>query len=244
MNDNATQTSLIVEAQNLRKSYPVAGGGNLLVLSGLDLEVRQAETVAITGESGSGKSTILSLLGGLEVPTAGSLRVGNTDLSTAQESELAEFRSHGVGIVFQHFHLMRSLSALENVALPLELREGRLRKGEQLRALTADSRSARERAQEVLAQVGLEARSSHLPTQLSGGECQRVALARALVTNPDLLLADEPTGNLDERTGAVISDLLFDLVAARGATLILVTHSRALAARCARTLTLSNGRLT
>jgi putative ABC transport system ATP-binding protein len=220
-------TRLVVDATGLSKEY-VTAAGPLRVLSDVDLSVERGETLAVTGESGSGKSTLLALLAGLDAPTAGRLAVAGRDLVAAGESDLADFRAHAVGIVFQHFHLMRSLTALENVALPLELR---------------GDVDARERARVALETVGLADRAGHFPAQLSGGESQRVALARAVVIEPELLLADEPTGNLDERTGAVIADLLFDMVDRCGTTLILVTHSRDLASRCRRSLLLHAGRL-
>lgn len=218
---------LVVDASGLSKHY-ATGAGLLRVLSDVDLSVGRSETVAVTGESGSGKSTLLALLAGLDAPSAGRLAVAGYDLVTAGESELADFRARSVGIVFQHFHLMRSLTALENVALPLELR---------------GDVDATERARVALETVGLVDRAGHFPAQLSGGESQRVALARAVVIEPELLLADEPTGNLDERTGTVIADLLFDLVDRCGTTLILVTHSPDLASRCRRSLLLNAGRL-
>jgi len=217
----------LVRTVGLRKDYETAAGP-LPVLRGVDLDVEAGETVAITGESGCGKSTLLGLLAGLDTPSAGTLTVAGRDLATADESALADFRSRTVGIVFQHFHLLASLSAIENVALPLELRDGHDRD---------------HRARAALAAVGLAARHDHFPAQLSGGERQRVAIARAIVTDPALLLADEPTGNLDERSGAAIADLLFDLVTTRGTTLVLVTHNPALAARCGRRLALHDGLL-
>ncbi|HYC00951.1 MAG TPA: ABC transporter ATP-binding protein [Candidatus Limnocylindrales bacterium] len=218
----------VVRAAALHKSYPGAAGA-IEVLRGIDLEVARGQTLAVAGESGSGKSTLLALLAGLDVPTAGELEVAGVRIASAPEHALADFRARTVGIIFQHFHLIRSLTAIENVRLPLELRDG----------ADADGRAAR-----ALAAVGLDHRRDHFPAQLSGGECQRVAIARALVTEPALLLADEPTGNLDERTGRQVADLLFELVEAAGATLVLVTHSAALAARCSRSLLLHDGVLT
>ena len=222
------EVSPVVDGRGLCKRFDTAAGG-LEVLRGVDLQVAAGETVAITGESGSGKSTLLSLLAGLDVPSAGTLTVDGIDLASAAEAELAEFRARRIGIVFQHFHLVRSFSALENVRLPIELRDGNDDEG---------------RAERALAAVGLGERHEHLPGELSGGECQRVAIARALVSEPALLLADEPTGNLDERTGAAVSDLLFELVDTSATTLVLVTHNAALAARCSRRVTLAGGRLT
>ncbi len=221
----SVRPAVVVRASGLRKTFPTAAGP-LEVLRGVDLEVERGESVSIAGESGSGKSTLLALLAGLDAPTAGSLDVAGIDLAAAGEADLADFRARTVGIVFQHFHLIRSLTALENVRLPLELRDGADRE---------------RRAEDVLASVGLAARAGHFPAQLSGGERQRVAIARALVTEPELLLADEPTGNLDERTGESVIELLFDLAARSATTLVLVTHSAALAARCARSLVLHEG---
>jgi putative ABC transport system ATP-binding protein len=223
----ADESNPLVAANGLSKVYSTAAGP-LRVLSDIDLMVAAGETLAVTGESGCGKSTLLALLAGLDAPSAGRLTVAGRDLVAAGEAELADFRAREVGIVFQHFHLMRSLTALENVALPLELR---------------GDDAAHERAYAALDTVGLANRAGHFPAQLSGGESQRVALARALVAEPQLLLADEPTGNLDERTGEIVADLLFELVGRRGATLVLVTHSRELASRCGRSLRLHSGRL-
>ena len=217
----------VVDAAGLSKEYATAAGP-LRVLDDVSLNVECGDTIAVTGESGSGKSTLLALLAGLDAPSSGRLSVAGRDLVAAGEAELADFRARTVGIVFQHFHLMRSLTALENVALPLELR---------------GDVDATERARSALETVGLVDRAEHFPAQLSGGESQRVALARALVIEPALLLADEPTGNLDERTGAIIADLLFDLVDRCDTTLILVTHSRELASRCRRSLLLHAGHL-
>jgi putative ABC transport system ATP-binding protein len=218
---------VVVRATGVHKNFETAAG-TLPVLRGIDLEVRRGESVSIAGESGSGKSTLLALLAGLDVAGSGSLQVGGIDLAASSEHELADFRSRTIGIVFQHFHLIRSLTALENVRLPLELRDGDDRDG---------------RAEKALEAVGLGRRFDHFPAQLSGGERQRVAIARALVAEPALLLADEPTGNLDEKTGRAVIDLLFELVTRTSTTLVLVTHSAALAARCSRSLLLVEGRL-
>jgi putative ABC transport system ATP-binding protein len=185
--------------------------------------VRAGETLAIVGASGAGKSTLLALLAGLDSPSTGSVSIAGTDLTTLDEDGRARIRGRHVGFVFQSFHLIPSLTAIENVMLPLEL--GR----------RADARQA---AGEALTQVGLGARATHYPKQLSGGEQQRVAIARAFVTHPALLFADEPTGNLDTVTGGRITDLLFDLNRRLGSTLILVTHDRTLAQRCGRVLEL------
>ncbi|MEM7413154.1 MAG: ABC transporter ATP-binding protein [Myxococcota bacterium] len=218
---------MILSVDRVRKEF-TSPAGTIEVLRGVDLSVQAGETVAIVGESGSGKSTLLSLLAGLDVPTQGEVRVDGENLAALGEADLARFRARKLGIVFQQFHLMSGLSALENVSLPLELQ---------------GVAEATQRAGEVLEQVGLGHRADHLPSRLSGGECQRVAIARALVVEPSLLLADEPSGSLDAKTGAAIDRLLFDLVERRGATLVLVTHSDRLAAACDRCLRLVDGKL-
>ena len=218
---------MILEVDGVHKAF-ASPAGAIEVLRGVDLRVAGGETVAIVGESGSGKSTLLSLLAGLDVPTRGSVRLDGADLGALSEAELARFRARRIGIVFQQFHLMSGLTALENVSLPLELQ---------------GAPDAEARAREVLEQVGLTQRAQHLPSRLSGGECQRVAIARALVVEPALLLADEPSGSLDAATGAAVDRLLFELVERRGATLVLVTHSDRLAAACNRCLKLVDGAL-
>ncbi len=202
--------------------------GRLDVLSGVDLEIDDGETVAIVGPSGSGKTTLLVLLAGLELPVEGSVRLDGRTLGEFDEDRLADLRRDRIGIVFQSFHLVPSLTALGNVALPLEI---------------AGAEDSRARAQAMLERVGLAERADHYPMQLSGGEQQRVAIARALVHAPKLLLADEPTGNLDLRTGEKIIDLLFDLNADSGSTLVLVTHDEAIARRCQRVVRLHQGKL-
>lgn len=202
--------------------------GTLTILDGVDLAVRSGETVAIVGASGAGKSTLLALLAGLDEPTSGEVWLAGSELSALDEDGRAAARARSVGFVFQSFHLMPSLTALENVMLPLEL---------------AGRRDAREAARDVLEKVGLAGRVGHYPRQLSGGEQQRVAIARAFVTQPSVLFADEPTGNLDTATGGRIIDLLFELNAATGATLVLVTHDRGLAERCDRVIEIEAGRL-
>ena len=200
----------------------------LAILSGVSLAIARGETVAVMGASGAGKSTLLALLAGLDEPTAGEVRLAGKDLTRLDEDGRAAVRAGHVGFVFQSFHLVPSLTALENVMLPLEL------------AGRGDARAA---ALEVLARVGLAERVGHYPRQLSGGEQQRVAIARAFVTRPDVLFADEPTGNLDAATGERIMELLFGLNAETGTTLVLVTHDRALAARCGRVIRLDAGRV-
>jgi len=202
--------------------------GTLAILSGVSLAIARGETVAVMGASGAGKSTLLALLAGLDEPTTGQVRLADCELTALDEDGRAAVRARHVGFVFQSFHLVPSLTAVENVMLPLEL------------AGRGDARGA---ALEVLGRVGLAERVGHYPRQLSGGEQQRVAIARAFVTRPDVLFADEPTGNLDAATGERIMDLLFGLNAETGATLVLVTHDRTLAARCGRVIRLDAGRV-
>lgn len=208
--------------------------GPLTILEDIGFDIARGDTVAIVGASGSGKSTLLALMAGLDTPTAGNVLIDGKPMSTLDEDGRARVRGEQIGFVFQNFQLLPSLTALENVMLPLELRV--LRRAQ-------DERSIELKATDILQQVGLGARLDHYPRQLSGGEQQRVALARAFVTRPSLLFADEPTGNLDTRTGQAIIELLFDLNAAAGTTLVLVTHDEHLAVRCARTLRLDGGRL-
>ncbi|MGC1388162.1 MAG: ABC transporter ATP-binding protein [Steroidobacteraceae bacterium] len=217
---------IVLEARNLSKTVP-SPEGPLTILADVSLSVRNGETLAIIGASGAGKSTLLALLAGLDSPSAGRVLIAGADLSELDEDGRAAVRGRHVGFVFQSFHLIPSLTALENVMLPLELR-GR--------------GDAPETASQALAQVGLTARRAHYPKQLSGGEQQRVAIARAYVTHPDVLFADEPTGNLDTHTGQRITDLLFELNRSTGSTLVLVTHDRDLASRCGRILELDAGR--
>lgn len=202
--------------------------GRLAILTDVSLEVKGGESLAILGVSGSGKSTLLGLLAGLDVPSRGQVHWNGQDIFALNEDARAALRGRLAGFVFQSFHLLPALTALENVMLPLEL---------------AGAANARSRAQTILERVGLGARLAHYPRQLSGGEQQRVAIARAFVTEPAILFADEPTGNLDSATGARVIELLFDLNRERGTTLVLVTHDPALAGRCARRLVLDGGRL-
>ena len=203
--------------------------GPVEILRGVDMEVGQGERVGIVGPSGSGKSSLLMGAAGLERATAGTVEVLRRDLSALDEDGLAALRRDHIGIVFQSFHLIPTMTALENVATPLEL---------------AGRADAFDRAADMLGQVGLAQRERHYPAQLSGGEQQRVALARALAPGPDLLFADEPTGNLDARTGGAVIELLFGLADAEDATLVLVTHDPELARRCSRVLTMADGRIT
>ncbi len=198
------------------------------ILNGVSLQIEAGERVGLVGPSGSGKSSLMMLIGGLERPTSGHIRVAGQDLSTLDEDGLARFRRDNVGIVFQNFHLVPTMTALENVALPAEF---------------AGRDDAFDRAAEGLRAVGLAHRLEHYPGQLSGGEQQRVALARALVARPRLVLADEPTGNLDGETGRQVIALLFDLARRHGTTLILITHDHALAESCDRIVRLTDGRI-
>ncbi|SHM81625.1 ABC transporter ATP-binding protein [Phytopseudomonas punonensis] len=220
-------SSSILSAQNLNKVVSSAEG-ELIILHDLSLELEKGGSLAIVGSSGSGKSTLLGLLAGLDLPSNGRILLAGNDLGSLDEDARARVRAEHVGFVFQSFQLLDSLNALENVMLPLEL-EGRS--------------DARQRATELLERVGLGARLTHTPRQLSGGEQQRVAIARAFAAEPDVLFADEPTGNLDTHTGERISDLLFELNEERGATLVLVTHDERLAARCQRIIRLEAGHL-
>jgi putative ABC transport system ATP-binding protein len=202
------------------------GAARVHILRSVSLTIARGEAVGVVGASGSGKSTLLMIMAGLERPDKGEVKIEGVRLGALSEDALARFRGARVGIVFQSFHLIPTMTALENVAAPLEL---------------AGAPDAAERARDELDQVGLADRISHYPAQLSGGEQQRVALARALCPRPSLMIADEPTGNLDEATGRGITDLLFDLQTRRGATLALVTHDPALAARCDRIVRMRSG---
>jgi putative ABC transport system ATP-binding protein len=217
--------ALQADALGKRVALP---SGDLVILDGVSFQIRKGDSVAIVGASGSGKSTLLSLLAGLDTPSSGAVVLEGEALSQLDEDGRARVRGEKVGFVFQSFQLLPSLTALENVMLPLELR---------------GDVDAQSRARGILRQVGLDERLDHYPRQLSGGEQQRVAVARAFVTEPSLLFADEPTGNLDTRTGQAIIELLFDLNTRAGTTLVLVTHDEHLAERCHRTLRLDSGRL-
>ena len=223
----ATPGSPLIQALNL--SFQVrAQAGEINILRGVDLAVGTGEAVGIVGPSGSGKTSLLMLLAGLDRPTGGTLSVAGHDLTRMNEDQLAVFRREQVGIVFQAFHLVPTMTALENVAVPLEF---------------AGRGDAFDRAEAALRSVGLGHRLTHYPGQLSGGEQQRVALARAFVAEPKLLLADEPTGNLDRGTGGHVMDLLFGLREQFGTTLLLITHDPLLAARCERQVRIEDGRI-
>ncbi|MBW7875843.1 MAG: ABC transporter ATP-binding protein [Candidatus Cloacimonetes bacterium] len=213
---------------NLSRSFKLQDGSDLKILSDLNLSSSSGESIAIIGPSGSGKTTLLSLIAGLERPTSGQVIVDSLDLNQMSEKKLARFRSSRIGIVFQQFHLMPHLNALENVCLPLWLQKNP--EAENLARASLDS-------------VGMSHRTSHHPWQLSGGECQRVAIARAIVTSPALILADEPTGNLDPENAKAISDLLLNLSRVKNISLVIVTHSISLANRCDKKLQLAHGKL-
>lgn len=220
----------LLEVRSLAKAYPSADGTPLEVLRSVDLDVEQAEVVAVVGESGTGKSTLLHLLGALDRPDAGTVVFRGRDVHGRSDRELARFRNESVGFVFQFHHLLPEFTALENVLMPA-LVAGRT------------AREARGRAAELLERLGLTGRSAHRPSQLSGGEQQRVAVARALVTQPSLLLADEPTGDLDETTADALHLLLRDMHREFGLTAILATHNPRLADQCDRVLRVEGGRL-
>ena len=225
--DVAPPATPILRVESLRKRVSLPSG-ELVILDGIEFDIAGGDSVAVVGASGSGKSTLLSLLAGLDAPSRGSVTLAGAPMSTLDEDGRARIRGEHVGFVFQSFQLLPSLTALENVMLPLELR---------------GDRDAEGPAKAILGQVGLGERLDHYPRQLSGGEQQRVALARAFVTAPSLLLADEPTGNLDSRTGQGIIELLFDMNRQAGTTIVLVTHDEHLASRCRRQLRLDGGRL-
>lgn len=223
----------MIAIRDLTMTYrPIASAGSAAepveVLKQLDLDIAAGESAAVIGPSGSGKTTLLLLLAGLERPSSGRIELAGTDIASLSADEMADLRREKLGIVFQSFHLIPSLTARGNVSLPLEI---------------GGDADADEKARAMLKQVGLAHRTDHYPTQLSGGEQQRVAIARALVHKPPLLLADEPTGNLDKRTGETVSDLLFSLHDQVGSTLVMVTHDEKMAALCDRQLRLDEGKL-
>ena len=219
-------SDIILNVNGLTKRVP-SPEGELTILDSVDLQVHRGESLAIVGASGAGKSTLLGLLAGLDVPSEGTVHLNDSELTALDEDGRAALRANNVGFVFQSFHLVPSLTAVENVMLPLEL---------------SGQASARASALDALEMVGLSHRLGHYPHQLSGGEKQRVAIARAFVIEPAVLFADEPTGNLDGKTGETVADLLFDINADSGTTLILVTHDLNLAARCDRMVRMDDGR--
>lgn len=217
----------VVDLQDVVVNLPSAAG-TVNILRGLNLSAERGERLGVVGPSGSGKTTMMMVMAGLERATSGRICVAGEDLRPMSEDQLANFRLRRLGVVFQSFHLIPTMTALENVAMPLEF---------------AGRADAFDMAKQALEQVGLSRRLTHYPGQLSGGEQQRVAVARAFVGEPDLLLADEPTGNLDAATGEVVINLLFDMAARHGSTLVLITHDERLAARCDRKVTIRDGRV-
>ena len=217
----------MIKAKDLGKTVSTSEGA-LIILKGINLEIKKSESVAIVGASGSGKTTLLSLLAGLDTPTEGDIFLRDYELTALDEEERAAVRAELVGFVFQSFQLLASLSAIENVMLPAELKGDRL---------------AEQKAKELLERVGLAHRKKHYPRQLSGGEQQRVAIARAFASSVDILFADEPTGNLDTGTGQNIIDLIFELNEEFGTTLVLVTHDQRLADRCQRSILIDSGEI-
>ena len=215
----------LAELKNISLSLD-SGAGQVDILKDVSLNIKKGETIAIVGPSGSGKTTLLMVLSGLQLPTDGAVQISGAPITEMDEDALATFRRDNIGIVFQNFHLIPTMTALENVATPLEF---------------ASRKDAFKQAEKTLKAVGLGHRLNHYPGQMSGGEQQRVALARALVVKPKLLLADEPTGNLDSETGEKIIQQLFGLAKSAGTTLVLVTHDKTLAARCARQVTMADG---
>lgn len=216
---------IAIKTDKLQHSVTTSAG-ELSILKGIDIEIKEGESVAIVGASGSGKSTMLGLIAGLDVCTGGESYIYEHALSVLDEEQRALLRGQYIGFIFQSFHLLPSLTALENVMLPAEL---------------SGDTAAKEKATDFLHKVGLEHRLTHYPRQLSGGEQQRVAIARAFASQPKILFADEPTGNLDSETGRVITDLLFDMNASQGTTLVMVTHDMKLAQRCQRQLVMNAG---
>jgi putative ABC transport system ATP-binding protein len=227
MRDQSESNGVVLEATKVSKEVS-SPEGSLTILSDVSFQIVAGESVAVVGPSGAGKSTLLALLAGLDLPTGGHVVLNGANLSELDEDGRAGVRAESVGFVFQSFHLVPALNALENVMLPLEL---------------AGKRDARAAARRIIEQVGLKDRWSHYPSQLSGGEKQRVAIARAFATEPAVLFADEPTGNLDSRTGSNIMQLMFELNRSSSTTLVLVTHDTSLAERCDRILALDAGRL-
>ena len=217
----------VIAVNNLNKTVPTAAG-DLIILDDVNLEVEKGEAVAIVGSSGSGKTTLLGILAGLDSATSGSVRLMEAQLSDMNEEERAIARGKYTGFIFQSFQLLMSLTARENVMLPAELR---------------GDEQAESQALELLEKVGLDSRLNHYPNQLSGGEQQRVAIARAFASRPEIMFADEASGNLDTKTGSLVTELLFDLNREFGTTLVLVTHDAGLASRCDRTISIASGRV-
>jgi len=217
----------MLEIKKLKKSY-MQGSQTIEIFEDLNFQVQKAQRVAIMGKSGSGKSTLLSLISGIIKPDDGDILLDGTSYKQLKESDINDFRASNIGFVFQNFHLVSYLNALENVMLP---------------AKVCNIPKAKEKATELLKSVGLEHRLDHLPSQLSGGEKQRVAIARALIHNPKIILADEPSGNLDDETGIAVMDKLFELIKNNNTTLVLVTHSKDVANRCEQILELASGKL-
>ena len=232
MESNAPTTSSapLIEARQVKKTYRL-GGRNIEVLKGIDLQVLRGEFLALRGASGAGKSTLLHLLGGLDWPSSGDIRFSGQSLRSLGSSELARWRSNRVGFIFQAYHLLPELTALENVCLPARMSR-------------VSSTKSRQKGCELLERVGLAERIDHRPLELSGGEQQRVVIARALINSPDLILADEPTGNLDSHTGEEIMDLLCGLRQEAGTTMIVATHDQRVANRAAKTIELLDGEVT
>jgi len=218
----------MLELKSLKKSY-IQGSANIEIFKNLNFHMRETQQVAIMGKSGSGKSTLLSLISGIIKPDSGDIILNSTSYQYLSESKLNDFRATNIGFIFQNFHLVSYLNALENVMLP---------------AKVCNVPKPKEKAIELLKSVGLSHRLDHIPSELSGGEKQRVAIARALIHNPKIILADEPSGNLDDETGNAVMDILFELIKKNNATLILVTHSKVVAQRCEKTYNLVAGKLT
>jgi putative ABC transport system ATP-binding protein len=216
-----------VEIKNIKLSFK-SKAGSINVLNDVNLSVMQGEAIALVGPSGSGKSSLLMLIGGLEQPSSGQIFISNKEISDLDQGAMTAFRRKMIGVIFQSFHLMPTMTALENVMIPLEI-------------MGAENIS--DRSHEALKKVGLSKRITHYPAELSGGEQQRVALARAIVTRPKLILADEPTGNLDKDSGDMVTKMLFDLKTESGSTMIIVTHSTNLAKKCDRQISISNGEI-
>lgn len=237
MNESVNQPLLLVEGlgktvRSHADEETSARGDELVILHDVDLQIQPADTLAIVGPSGSGKSTLLGLLAGLDIPSRGTIYLNGQNIVQLDEDERAALRGKNIGFVFQSFQLLPSFTALENVILPLELQDSDMSYSDM-----------QAQARQLLAQVGLSERAHHYPNQLSGGEQQRVAIARAFITRPLLLFADEPTGNLDARTGQQVIDFMFELNREHGTTLVLVTHDHALANRCSRVLELQDGQV-